>query len=55
MHYLSAWEQLSVPIPQCTASLPRGRGQYNSCKALPHCSGAVGSATRAMQCHTAWR
>ena len=29
-------------------------GQCNSCNALPHCLGAVGSATPATHCHTAW-
>jgi hypothetical protein len=36
------------------ASLPRGSGQCNSCNALPHCLGAVGSRTPAMHCLTAW-
>ena len=31
-----------------TASLPGGSGQRRSCSALPHCLGAVGSATPAM-------
>ena len=31
-----------------TASLPGGSGQCNFCNALPHCPGAVGSATPAM-------
>ena len=37
-----------------TASLPGGSGQCNSCNALPHCPRAVGSATPAMHCLTAW-
>ena len=32
----------------------RGSGQCNSCNELPHCLGAVGSATLAMHCHTSW-
>ena len=30
-----------------------GSGQWNSCNALPHCLGAVGSATPAIHCLTA--
>ena len=33
---------------------PGGSGKWNSCNALPHRLGAVGSATPAMHCHTAW-
>ena len=54
MHCLTAWGQWAVQLPQCTASLPRGSGQCNSCNALPHCLGALGSATPAMHCPTAW-
>ena len=39
---------------RCTASLPWGSWQCNSCNALPHCLGAVDSATPAMHCLTAW-
>ena len=45
--------QWAVELLQCTASLPGGSGQWNSCNALPHCLGAVGSATPAAHCHTA--
>ena len=38
----------------CTTTLPGGSGQCNSCNAVPHCLGAVGNATRAMHCYTAW-
>ena len=38
MHCLTAW----------------GSGQCNSCHTLPHCLGAVGSASAAMHCLTAW-
>ena len=55
MHYPTAWGQWAVQILQCTASLPGGSGQCNSCNALPHCLGAVDSATPAMHCLTAWR
>ena len=36
-----------------SAPLPGGSGQCNSCNALPHCLGAVGSPTPAMHCLTA--
>ena len=39
---------------QCTAPLPGGSGQCNSCNAVPHSLGAVGSATPATHCLTAW-
>ena len=42
-----------MDLVQCTASLPGGSGQCNSCNTLPHCLGAVGSATAAMHCLTA--
>ena len=32
-----------VELLSCTATLPGGGGQWNSCNALPHCLGAVGS------------
>ena len=44
----------AVQLLQCTASLPGGSGQRNSCNALPHCPGAVGSGTPATHCLTAW-
>ena len=37
-----------MELLQRTASLPGVSGQWNSCSALPHCLGAVGSATPAM-------
>ena len=46
--------QWAVQLLQCTASLPWGSRQCNSCNALPHCLGAVGSATPAMYCLTTW-
>ena len=70
MHCLTAWGQWAVELLQCTASLPGasgqcnhlqrtaplpgGSGQCNSCNALPHCLGAVDSATPAIHCRTAW-
>ena len=70
MYCLNAWGQWAAELVQCTATLLEGsrqwnsfnalpphcagNGQCNSCSALPHFLGAVGSATRAMQCHTAW-
>ena len=53
MHCPTAWGQWAVQLLQCTASLPWGSGQRNSCNALPHCLGVVGSATPAMHCLTA--
>ena len=47
------WGQWAVQLLQCTASLPGGSGQCNSCNALPHWLGAVGSATPAIHCRTA--
>ena len=54
MHCLTAWGQWAVQLLQCTASLPGGSGQWNSCNAPPHCLGAAGSGTPAMHCLTAW-
>ena len=54
MHYPTAWGQWAVDLRQYTAALPGGSGQRNSCNALPHCLGAVGSGTPAMHCLTAW-
>ena len=48
MHCPTGWGQWAVQLLQCTASLPVGSGQCNSCNAGPHCPGAVGSATLAM-------
>ena len=53
MHCLTAWGQWAVELLQCTAPLPGGIGQCNFCNTLPHCLGAVGSATPAMHCLTA--
>ena len=43
-----------MELLQCTPSVPGDNGQWNCCNKLPHCLGAVGSATLAMHCHTAW-
>ena len=53
-HYLTAWGLWAVELLQCTASLPGGSAQWNSCNALFHCLGAVGSGKPAMHCVTAW-
>ena len=54
MHRCPAWVKWAVQLLQRTASLPRGSGQWNSCNAVPHCLGVVGSGTAAMHCLTAW-
>ena len=41
-----------VEILSCTATLPRGSGQWNSYNALHGCLGAFGSGTPAMHCLT---
>ena len=42
-HCLTAWEQWAVQLLQCTASLPGGSGQCNSCNGWSECSaGPVG-------------
>ena len=51
---LTACGQWVVELLVCTATLSGGSGQWNSYNALPHCLGAVGSATPAMHSHTAW-
>ena len=48
MHCQTAPRQWGVQLLQCTASMPWGSGQCNSCNALPHWLRAVGSATPAM-------
>ena len=45
--------QWAVELVHHTATPPGGCGQWNSCYALPHCLGAVGSATPALHCHIA--
>ena len=45
MHCLTTWGRRPVQLPQYTASLPGGSGQWNSCYTLPHCLGSVGSGT----------
>ena len=61
MHRLTAWGQWVVEHPLCTATLA-GSGTFAAqclaacgicCNVLPHCVGAVGSATSALHCHTA--
>ena len=65
-HCHTAWGQWAVQLLQrtallhggiglqCTAPLPGGSGQWNSCNSLPHCLGVVGNGTPATHCHTAW-
>ena len=53
-HCHNAWRLWAVQLLLCTASLPRGNGQWSSCYAPLDCLGAVGSGTPAMQRHTAW-
>ena len=43
-----------MELLQCTASLLGGSVQCNSYITLPHCLGAMGSATPATHCLTAW-
>ena len=43
MHCLTAWGQWTVQLLQCTAALPGGSGQCNSCNALPQHRGAAGN------------
>ena len=50
LHRHGAWGQWAVELLQCSASLLGGIGQWNSCYALPHCLGEVGSGTRATHC-----
>ena len=42
-----------MELLQYTAALPGGSGQWNSCNALPHCLGQVGSGTPPIHCCTA--
>ena len=48
------WDRGRRSSSSSSSSLPWDSRQCNSCNALPHCLGAVGSATPAMQCLTAW-
>ena len=54
MQCYAAWGQRAVELLQCTTSLLGGSGQCNSCNALPHYVGAVGSGTLAMRGPTSW-
>ena len=42
MHCHTAWGQWVVENLQCTATLPRGGGQWNSCNARKHQLGGRG-------------
>ena len=52
MHCHTAWGHWAVELLQCTATVPGGSGQWNSCNALPHCLGAVGGISPTMLCLT---
>ena len=54
LHLLTPRGQWAVQLLQCTASLPGGSGPCNSCRALPHFPGAVGSGTPATHYLAAW-
>ena len=43
-----------MELLQRTASVPGGRGQWNSFNAVSRCLGAVGCGTPAMHCLTVW-
>ena len=49
----TAWGQRAVELVEGSGTLPGGSGQWNSCNALPHCVGVVGSGTPARHCLTA--
>ena len=53
MHCLTARGHWAAQLLQCTASRPKDSGHCNFCNAVPHCLGAVGSATPAMHCSAA--
>ena len=54
-HCLAARRLWAVELPLCSAALPGGSGQWNSCHTLPLCLGAVGRASPALLCLSAWR
>ena len=45
---------LRPELLKCTATLPGGSGQCNPCNAPLHCLGAMGRATPAIHCLSAW-
>ena len=53
-HCLVLCNALHCVCPAALKLWAEGSGQCNSCNALPHCLGAVGSATPAIHCLTAW-
>ena len=53
MHCLTPLGQWVVQLLQYIASLPGGSGRCNSCNAVPHCLGALGSGTSVVRCHAA--
>ena len=54
MHRLTASGLWAAELVQRTAPLLRGGAQWDSCNTLPHCLGAVGSATPGTLCLSAW-
>ena len=53
-HCLVLCTTLHCVCPAALLLWAGGSGQWNSCNALPHCLGAVGSGPPAMHCPTAW-
>ena len=53
VHCRTAGGQWAVVLLRCTAALPWGHGQWNSCGTLPHYLGAVHSGTPTVRYHTA--
>ena len=53
MHCYIPHGQWAVELLQCTPLPPEGSGQCNFCNTMPHCLGAVGSATPVIDSHTA--
>ena len=53
-HCLVLCTTLHCVCPAALLLWAGGSGQWNSCNALPHCLGAVGSGPPAIHCPTAW-
>ena len=54
MHRQTPRGEWAIELVPCTAKVHGGSGQCNSCNALPHYPGAVGSGTSAIHCLTTW-
>ena len=52
MDCLTTQAHRAMELLSCAVTLPKGTGQCNPCNALPHCLGAEGSASPAVQRHT---